>query len=309
MKKRPVVAIVGPTAVGKSKAALILAEKFAGEIVSCDAMQVYREINIVSNKPSPEEQAAAVHHLIDIVSVEDEFNVAAFNNKALQTIEEIDSRDSVPIIVGGSGMYLQVLMDGIFEESRSDEDLRVKLKEEAEEKGWKEMHTRLKQVDPDAASKIHPNDKRRVIRALEICLLEERPFSEVKQKRQGIWGTRDIFIFGLNNEREALYNDINLRVDRMFDRGLVEEIRSLEGLSLSRTAKGLIGIPEIQGFLQEDYDEDEAKYLMKLHTRHFAKRQLTWFRKDERINWIMKSEFADDSAIVEMIAKESRLLQ
>ncbi len=284
--KPPIIFIVGPTAVGKSETALLLAASLKGEIISCDAMQVYREINIASAKPSVDEQKRVPHHCLNLVSVTENFDVVRYRKEALDAIEDILSRDKHPIIVGGSGMYMTVLLDGIFEEPARDEVLRNSLQEELSKNGPHALYTRLQELDPQAASKIHINDAKRIIRALEVVLSTNKPISHLQQQRQGLWGKHPICIFGLEIPREELYKKIEERIDRMFEKGLVEEVKTIWESNLSLTAKTLIGVPEIQGYLKGEYDLDQAKYLMKLHTRHFAKRQMTWFKRDKRIEWM-----------------------
>ncbi len=286
MNSKKIVFIVGPTAVGKSDVGLCLCAKIPGEIVSCDSMQIYREINIASNKPSREVLKKVPHHLIDILSVRDEFDVARYNELALAAIADIHRRGRIPIVVGGSGMYMQVLLDGIFQGGVKNESLRKDLKGQAHQYGNQFIYDKLKEEDPEAAQKIHPNDTRRIVRALEICLTERIPISELQKQRRGLWGAYDIRVFGLNCDREQLYERINRRVEQMFEKGLVEEIEKVREAPWSLTAKKIIGVQEVMGFLNKEYDLAQAKERMKLNTRRLAKRQLTWFRKEKRIQWI-----------------------
>ncbi len=280
----PIFFIIGPTAVGKSDVAFHLAQQQQGEIISCDSMQVYKEIHIASNKPSQEMQDQVPHHLIDIISVQEEFDVARYNQLALEAIQDIHNRGKVPIIVGGSGMYVQVLLDGIFEGGGKDEDFRQALVEQARMQGASFLYEELQKKDSISAEKIHPHDVKRIIRALEVYAQESKPISELQKKREGLWGKYDITIIGLNMDRQKLYQKIEARADQMFEEGLVEEIRQLQNVSL--TVEGMIGVKEIRGFLNGDYDMDEAKTLLKRNTRRLAKRQLTWFRRDQRIRWL-----------------------
>ena len=291
---RGVIFIVGPTAVGKSEVASVLAQQFKGEIVSCDAMQVYKEISIATSKPSPENLKKIPHHLIGIQSVKDEFDVARFNDLAQKAITAIFKKNKIPIIVGGSGLYMQILLDGIFPGGGKNEEVRRQLEEEAAAKGKDALYTRLKEIDPAAALKIHPGDQRRIIRALEVYETTRQPMSHVKTSRQGWWGKYDIQIFALNRDRIKLYDRINKRVEEMLAAGLVDEIKNLNVKMLSITAGRIIGVAEINGYLTGEYDLQRAKYLIQLNTRHLAKRQLTWFRKDKRLQWVMVEE--DESA-------------
>ena len=286
MPDHPIVFIVGPTGVGKSEAAFALACQNNGEIISCDAMQVYREVNIACDKPSPQMQKAIPHHLLNVVSVAEDFDAARFRQLALKAIADIRRRGKTPIVCGGSGMYVTFLLDGIFEASPKDEELRQRLQKELDEQGASALHSRLTQVDGAAAAKIHPNDAQRIVRALEVASTLGRPISDVQKERQGLWGTTSIKIFGLNRPRKELYERVEARVEKMFERALVDEVRALRDLKLSRTASAIIGIPEVMGHLKGEYDLARAKYLMKLNTRHYVKRQLTWFRRDQRVQWI-----------------------
>ncbi|MDP8212406.1 MAG: tRNA (adenosine(37)-N6)-dimethylallyltransferase MiaA [Candidatus Zapsychrus exili] len=286
MNQKKIIFIVGPTASGKSNVALELALKIKGEIVSSDAMQVYKEINIISNKPTKEDQKQVPHHLINIVSIEDKFDVVKFNKLAIEAIDKIHKKDKVPIVVGGSGLYMQILLDGIFEGGKKDEALREHFRQQAAEKGNDYVYGLLTKEDKKAAEKIHPNDLKKVIRALEVAMVEKRPITEMQKEREGIWRKYDISIFALDVIREKLYEKINNRVDIMIEQGAIDEVKKLRKKEINYTAAGIIGIKEIQGYLDGEYDIDRLKYLMKLNTRHYAKRQLTWFRRDKRIKWI-----------------------
>jgi tRNA dimethylallyltransferase len=287
MNLKSIVFIVGPTAVGKSEVAFHLAQSIRGEIVSCDSTQVYKEIAIVNNKPPRDVLKTVTHHLVDVVSVEEEFHVARFNQLALAAVADIHSRDRIPLIVGGSGLYMEILLDGIFEGGGKDEALRGELKQQARQYGNQFLYDRLRKEDGDAAKKIHPNDVRRVVRALEVRVLEKAPISRLRRQREGIWGKYDIRLFVLNMERQDLYGRIDRRVEQMVESGLVEEIEKLKGVRWSLTAQKIIGVQEVMGFLNQEYDLMKAKELMKLNTRRLAKRQLTWFRRDGRLEWIM----------------------
>jgi tRNA dimethylallyltransferase len=285
----PVIFLVGPTAVGKSAVALELALSLKAEIISCDAMQVYREAVIASDKPSAQMRAQVEHHLIDVVSVENEFNAARYRELALAAMADIHRRGKVPLFVGGSGMYMMALLDGLFEGGEVDAAVRARL--DARDIG--DLYEELKRVDPVAAQKISPNDKQRIMRALEVFETIGVPFSQQQKKRDGIWGKYDIRVIALERPREELYRRVEARIEEMFTRGLVNEVRSLCARKLSSTGSRIIGVPEVGGFIAGEYDLGRAKYLMKLHTRHYVKRQMTWFRKDKRIEWLMIG--SDDS--------------
>lgn len=286
MEKSPLIFIVGPTAVGKSEIGFNLAKRLNAEIISCDAMQVYREIAIASDKPSPESYSPIRHHLLNILSVAEDFNVARYRELGLLAIKGIQDRGKLPLFVGGSGMYMSVMLDGIFEGVASREDIREELSQELSEKGPNFLHGRLKALDPQAAAKIHPNDPQRIIRALQVIQSTGEFLSQLQEKRDGLWGKMPIVIFALNRPREELYQRAEERVEEMFNKGLIDEIKRVSQMPLSTTARKIIGIPEVMGHLNGEYDLDRAKYLMKLHTRHYIKRQLTWFRRDKRLIWI-----------------------
>ena len=305
MKEIPLIFIVGPTAVGKSEIGLGLAQHLKGEIVCCDAMQVYREISVASDKPCPQARAQVRHHLVDILSVTQDFNVARFRALAVAAIQDIQVRGKTPLIVGGSGMYMSVLLDGIFEGKATDNALREELTQELAGQGQVFMHERLKALDPQAAAKIHPNDPQRIIRALEVILLTGQPMSRLQQQREGLWGKMPIKIFALNRPREELYRRSEARVEDMFAKGLLEEIKQVSALPLSVTAGKIIGIPEVMGHLKGEYDLARAKYLMKLHTRHYVKRQLTWFRRDKRLTWIDIEQNQSAQQVADVIIEQS----
>jgi tRNA dimethylallyltransferase len=301
MNPPQIIFIVGPTAVGKTSVALELAARRPGEIVSCDSMQVYREISIATNKPSSAERKRIPQHLIDVVSMSEEFDVAAFNTLALAAIRQIQERRKIPLVVGGTGMYMQVLLDGIFEDGRKDNRIRQELEARVAEDGAQPLYQELRRIDPAAAARIHPNDARRIIRAVEIFRVTQKPISELQEKRSGLWGHGNIALYALNRPREEIYRRINDRVDRMFEEGLVDEIKALEGKNLSQTARQIIGVSEVQGYLRGEFTREQAKDLMKMNTRHFAKRQLTWFRKEKRLTWVMMEESDTPQTICERL--------
>jgi len=304
MNSDKIIFIVGPTAVGKSDVAVCLAQHIQGEIISCDSMQIYKEIDIASNKPSQDVLNKIPHHLVNILSVEEEYDVAQFNQCTLDIIRGIHSRNHIPIIVGGSGMYMQILLDGIFEGGAKNEALRRDLKDQARQCGNQFIYDKLKEMDPEAAGKIHPNDLRRVIRALEICMTEKITISQLQKNRKGLWKTYNIRLFALSRERQELYQRVDARVEQMFQEGIVDEIKKLSDVLCGKTAAKIIGIQEIQGFLRGQYNLEEVKDLIKLNTRHLAKRQLTWFRREKRLEWITIGLEDAPEKISEIIANE-----
>jgi len=303
MKALPLIFIVGPTAVGKSEISLGVAQHLKGEIVCCDAMQVYREISVASDKPCAKVLSQVPHHLVDILSVTQDFNVARYRERATAAIQDIQARGNTPLVVGGSGMYMSVLLDGIFEEVAVEEDLREELTQELSAKGQVFMHERLKVLDPQAAEKIHPNDPQRIIRALGVAISTGEPLSQLQPKREGLWGKMPMKLFALNRPRQELYQRSEARVEDMFAKGLLEEIQQVSALPLSLTARKIIGIPEVMGYLKGEHDLARAKYLMKLHTRHYVKRQLTWFRRDKRLTWIDIAPGQSAQEIADIIVK------
>ncbi len=278
--------IVGPTAAGKSAAAVEAAARCGGEIVSCDAMQVYREADLVSDKPSAAMRAMVPHHLVDVVSVDEEFNAARYRTLALAAIGDILRRGRRPVVCGGSGMYVMALLDGLFEGGAADPGVRLALEERVKHEGLAALHEQLRRLDPEAAAKISPKDPVRIIRALEVVLTTGMKISERQQHRDGLWGKYKIGLTGLTRPREVLYARAEARIDEMFARGLVDEVRGLLGKRLTVSSSRLIGIPEVGGYLRGEWDLERAKYLMKLNTRHYIKRQMTWFRKDKRVEWV-----------------------
>jgi len=302
-QKKKIFFLVGPTASGKSVVALQLAKKIKSEIISCDSMQVYKELNIVSDKPPKSVRKKIKHHLVDVVSVNQDFNVANYRQKAIATIKEIHNKNKIPIVVGGSGLYMKVLLDGIFFEASSDKKIRNKLYNQAKNYGKAYLYRRLKKIDPKAAKKIHPNDLRRVVRALEVYDKTNIPISKLQKQTKGLFKEYDIRLIGLMPEREKLYQRINNRVDRMFKNGIIREVKKVSKKKLSKTAKKIIGIKELKDYLDSKYSEQEAIYLLKRNTRRYAKRQLTWFRKEKRIKWIRLKDSENPKAIAQKIWK------
>ena len=286
--RKKLIFIVGPTAAGKTDIAVALAKIFKTEIISCDAMQVYKEISILTAKPSAQTLKKIKHHLVGDVSVEENFDVFTFRKKVLEAIAEIEKKKKIPLIVGGSGLYMSILLDGIFEEENQGRNLKVrkKIEQEIKDKGREAVYQRLKEVDPASAAKIHINDTRRIVRALEVFEVYGKPMSALRPKREGLFGKYDVSVFVVSMKRDDLYARINARVDKMFEAGAVEEVKRLKRKKISQTAAGIIGLKEIRMFLDDKVSEDEAKELIKKNTRHYAKRQLTWFRKDKRLTWV-----------------------
>lgn len=299
-KKDKIIFIVGPTAVGKSALAVRLAKKLNGEIISCDSMQVYRLMRILSQAPSAAERGNIRHRLLAVVGPEEEFSVAQYIKMAGRAIRSALKRGKQPIVVGGTGLYARALIDGLFPSPEADMAFRRRMEEFARKCGKRRLYGRLERLDPDAASGIHPNDTRRTIRALEVLHSTGKTMTEMKRETKGLKDVYDIVIFGLKMPRQKLYRAIDSRVDRMFDEGLAREVRRLSKKRLSRTAALAIGLPEILGSINGERSMDEAKELMKTNTRRFAKRQLCWFGADKRIRWFDVSKVSGKEIIVKM---------
>jgi tRNA dimethylallyltransferase len=297
-----IIFIVGPTSSGKTDVSVKLAEKLNGEIISCDSMQVYKDMDVITRVPGDDILSKVPHHLIKKIPPEEEYNVARFIEEAAALIDQIIARSKLPVIAGGTGLYMKSLIDGLFSSPPEDKDLREELKKEAEEKGSEYLHNRLKSVDPESASKLHPNDTRRIIRALEVYELTGEMIHEKKKETEGISSKYDCRIFGLELPRDVLYGRINETVEGMFNEGLVKLVEGLRARKLSKTALKALGIKEVSAFLDGQVKLEEAVEELKKNTRRYAKRQLTWFRTDERIHWVDADR--DISAIVQDILKE-----
>lgn len=297
--KPKIIFLIGPTAVGKTALSLKLARKINAEIISLDSMQVYQGIDILSSKPGLKQRREIKHHLIDILSPDKEFDAACYRKLAVKAIKDIYQKGKIPLFVGGTGLYLKVLREGIFSAAGKDEALRQEFYHEAEILGSAYLHQKLREIDQESAARIHPHDTKRIIRALEVHKLTGKPISELRKKRKGLEDKYEIIVFGLNKDREVLYKNIDQRVDEMFERGLVDEVKKLPGASLSLTCRQAIGIREIRDYLEGKHDLGQAGSLLKKNTRNYAKRQLTWFRKDKKIIWLD----ADEKQIVNRMTR------
>jgi len=280
----PVYFLVGPTASGKTALSLKLAEGLNAEIISCDSMCVYKGMDILTSKPSQAVRKKIPHHLIDIISPTKEFSVSEYRNLALDVIEDILKRGKTPLFVGGSGLYVRAVIDGLFPSAGRDVRFRKGQAGLAKKYGNLYVYNKLKRIDPESAERIHPNNLRYVIRALEIYHTEKKRPSDIRKNREPL--RYKVQIVGIELERQELYKKIDDRVEEMLKEGLVKEVKQLSGKRLSITAKGALGYSEILGYIKGKYSLEEAKALLKKNTRHFAKRQMTWFRPDRRIQWI-----------------------
>jgi tRNA dimethylallyltransferase len=302
-----ILVLVGPTASGKTEVACEISRHLPVEMISCDSMQVYRSMPIVTQAPSLRVSRRLRAHLVSFLEPSLEYSAARFRKDVMTLVPQIVKRKRVPLLVGGTGLYLRAWMDGLFETDREkpakDEALRKKLLLEQEKHGGDHLYERLKAVDPKAAEKIHPHDFRRLIRALEVYLLTRKPISELQRGRQGIRGTWPHRIFLLERTRPDLYARIHARVDTMIAGGLVEEVRELSKKKLSLTAGVALGIREIQNYLSGNLTLEEAKELLKKNTRHYAKRQLSWFRHEKGVETVSVEPGESPSKTADKILK------
>jgi tRNA dimethylallyltransferase len=285
----PLLVITGPTATGKTDVAVMVAERLGGEIISADSMLVYRTMDIGTAKPTPAERRGVSHHLIDIVEPDEVYSAALFQQQARDVIQDVLARGRLPLLVGGTGLYVRAVIDRYdFGNAGGDNFLREKLQKEAEEAGVEHIHERLKEVDPVAADRLHPRDCRRVIRALEVFYRTGRPISSYQYRDEDQRPLYNVKMFGLYMARESLYRRVEKRVDRMIEAGLVEEVRGLLSRGYNREVTSMrgLGYKEIISHLEGEVPFEQAIEILKRNTRRFAKRQLTWFRRDPRIQWI-----------------------
>lgn len=296
--KKPLIILTGPTAVGKTELSIELAKRVKGSIISADSMQVYRHMDIGSAKIRPEEMQGIPHYLIDTFEPDEEFHVVKFQEYAKRYLEEIYAEGRIPIIAGGTGFYIQALLYDIdFTEEQEDSAYRKELEEFAKEHGAHALHEKLRAVDEKAAEEIHENNVKRVIRALEFHHLSGGKISEHNEKERQKESPYNFAYFVLNDERERLYQRINQRVDIMMEQGLVEEVQNLKNMGYHKKMVSMqgLGYKEILEYLDGECTLDEAIYRIKRDTRHFAKRQLTWFRRERQVLWINKQEFQYDN--------------
>lgn len=296
--KKPLVILTGPTAVGKTALSIALAKAIGGEIISADSMQVYRHMDIGSAKITSEEMAGVPHHLIDVLEPAQEFNVVVFQKLAKQAAGEIYSRGHIPILVGGTGFYIQALLYDIdFTENDEDTALRQFLEEQARREGPEALYERLRAVDPESCESIHAHNIKRVIRAIEFYEKTGKKISEHNREQRQNASPYNFAYFVLTDSRDRIYQRINERVDLMMAHGLVEEVRALRESGCHRDMVSMqgLGYKEILSALEGEISMEEAVYLIKRDTRHFAKRQLTWFRREKEVTWIDKTVFDQNS--------------
>ena len=300
--KKPLIVLTGPTAVGKTKLSIALAKAVNGEIISADSMQVYRYMDIGSAKITPDEMDGVPHHLVDVLEPTEDFNIVLFQQLAKKSMEEIYSKGRIPILVGGTGFYIQAITRDIdFTQSEQDDSYRKELEALAAEKGSSFLHDMLASVDPKSAEDIHENNVKRVIRALEFYKQNGTRISEHNEEQKEHVSPYNLAYFVLNAPRPLLYERIDARVDEMLKNGLVEEVKTLQRMGCHRGMVSMqgLGYKEILAWLEGKYPYDEAVRILKRDTRHFAKRQLTWFRREGEVTWVDKDKFDyNDSQIL-----------
>lgn len=304
MQDIPLMVVVGPTAVGKTSISINIAKKIDGEIVSADSMQVYKYMDIGTAKPSIEEMSGIPHYLIDVAMPDEEFNVAMFQQLASCKIAQIYSRGKIPILVGGSGLYVNSIVYPMdFTDATEDKEFRSKLQMELQEGGSISLYKKLKDIDSATANKLHPNDTKRVIRALEVYHITGKPMSQYKQDLAQTPIPYKLCMIGLNMERQKLYDNINIRVDNMLKDGLIDEVKNLLNMGYTKELISMqgLGYKEIIEYLEGRCSLNDAIYIIKRDTRRFAKRQFTWFRRDKRIHWVDIDKFGSKDELLDYL--------
>ena len=297
----PVRVILGPTASGKGRLAIELGRRFPVEIVSVDSMKAYRGMNIGTAKPSAEDREAVPHHMIGVLDPSERFNVGKYCSMALEAIEEIRDRGRRPLLVGGSALYIKGLIWGLFEGPEAQPELRKKLRQTAEERGSQALHDRLKEIDPEAAGNIHPNDLKRIVRAIEVYEVTGEPLSEQQNEFES--GPRlDNIMVGLRWPRDVLHERINRRVDRMMEEGLLEEDKEVRPRMGPQAAQA-VGYKELMQYLDGEVTLEEAVEQVKAKTRQLAKHQMTWFRKFDGVHWIDPTGFETPQELAKEAAR------
>ena len=314
--RRPLVVLTGPTAVGKTSLSIGLAKALDAEIISADSMQVYKYMDIGSAKIRPWEMQGVPHHLVDVLDPREEFHVVRFQQMAKEAMEQIYSRGKIPLLVGGTGFYIQAVTRDIdFSQEGEDSPFRRELEALAREKGAEYLHSRLAQVDEESARKIHPNNVKRVIRALEFYEENQYPISLHNQQKQEKESPYNLAYFVLNAPRDLLYRRIDQRVDQMVEEGLLDEVRHLKDMGCDRSLVSMqgLGYKEILAYLDQEISFEEAIRILKRDTRHFAKRQITWFKREKDVIWMDKEkyDYDEDRILADMlkICEEKRILE
>ena len=302
-----VIILLGPTAVGKTGVSILLAKVLKTEIISADSMQIYKHMDIGTAKPSPAELSEVPHHLINILPPDESFSAGLFRDNAVKAIDELHKKNKIPLIVGGTGLYIRALTRGLFEGPSADWKLRDELMEAERSQGKGHLHEYLKRLDPEAAGKIERNDVRRIIRAIEVSLKDNR-ISEFQKSATKPEPYKFIKI-GLTRERKELYRLIDERVEKMMHDGLLEETKMLFKLNPSATALQSLGYKEIGSYIAGEASLDEAVELIKKRTRNYAKRQMTWFRKEPDINWVDVTGIMDADRILAKVLNEVEIIK
>lgn len=303
MNKPLVIVVVGPTASGKTSLAIEIAKRFNGEIVSADSMQIYKNMDIATAKPTQEEMSAVRHHLIGFLDSAEEYSVAMYKKDALGVINDIISRDKLPVVCGGTGLYVDTLINNTVFLEHGKTDVRASLEREADENGTESLFERLKKIDPEAADKLHINDRKRIIRALEVYLSTGKTITEQERLSHTDESEFEWCIIGLTaDNRQVLYDRINQRVDLMLENGLLSEAEDFFASARSATARQAIGYKELKPYFDGLLSLEEATDKLKMETRRYAKRQLTWFRRNDKINWI-SIDRAENSELVDIAAE------
>jgi tRNA dimethylallyltransferase len=301
IKKPKVIVICGPTGVGKTAVGIQLAEKLDGEIISADSMQIYRYMDIGTAKPTADEQTRIIHHLIDIVDPDEDFDAVRFAKMAREKVMQLYQRGVTPLVVGGTGLYIKALLQGLFQSNPVDPEIRERLKKEAAEFGSSALYERLKQVDPDTADRLHPNDSYRITRALETIESTGRSISEHQQEHGFTDEPFNALKICLQVDRQTLYDRIDQRVDLMIEAGFVDEVKKLLGMGYSADLKSMqsIGYRQMVEFIGGRLSWDECVRTLKRDTRRFAKRQFTWFGADHQIKWYEPDQLDEIVRLVE----------
>ncbi len=294
------VVVCGPTGIGKTSFAIELARQFRGEIIGADSMQLYRHMDIGTAKPTPGEQAAVKHHMVDVVDPDDHFDAEMFADMAYSKVVALTGKGILPFIVGGTGLYIKALIHGLFESQKIDASVRQRLKKEAKEQGGLQLHARLKAIDPAAADRIHANDTYRIVRALEIYETTGRPMSDTQQQHRFEPQRLRVIKIGLHMDRESLYQRIDQRVDIMLGQGLLSEVKDLleKGYSPELKSMKSLGYRHMAAFLKNEVDWDETVRILKRDHRHYAKRQMTWFKADPGIVWLGPDNLEEAASMV-----------
>lgn len=304
--ERKVIVIVGPTCSGKTKVGISLALKLHSEIISADSRQIYKQLTIGTAKPTQDELRKVKHHFIDLFEPDEDYNVSRFETDSLKVIDELISQGKIPIVVGGSGLYIKALTEGIFNSVDTDDDYREELKEKREKFGNEYLYEELKKVDPQSASGMLPQNWKRVMRALEVFHLTGEPIWKVQENYERKGKDYNFILFGLNWDRKILYANIEKRVDEMIKSGLVEEVKNILSLGYSKNINSLntVGYKEIISYLENEITLERTIELIKRNTRRYAKRQMTWFRKTENINWLTCDENTSSEQLASLIFKK-----